>query len=186
MAAGMVFVVQHTRDFGDYVAAALNFHPVANLHSQPLDLVHVVERSAAHCSATDGNRLQRRDRGEFAGASDLNENVLNLRDSRSRCVLVRNRPSRGFAGETKLALHCRAVDLDYNSVYFVRKRLALFLPRADEFPDFIEVRCQNSARIDLETRCVECIEGLRVPIEDCAYTGGDARASRRLICGATG
>jgi hypothetical protein len=43
----MVFIVKHARDLGDHVTATLDFHPVADLHAQPLYLVHVVEAEMA-------------------------------------------------------------------------------------------------------------------------------------------
>ncbi len=76
--ARMVFVFDHPRDFGDDIAAALDFHPVADLHAQALDLVHVVQSGAADGGAADGHGLQGRDRREFPGASDLHQNVFDL------------------------------------------------------------------------------------------------------------
>src|SRR5579864_1488082 len=55
VSARMIFIVEHTCDFGDHVAAALDFDPVADLHSQSLDLVHVVKGRAAHGRAADRN-----------------------------------------------------------------------------------------------------------------------------------
>ena len=59
-AARVVSVLDHAGDFGDDVAAALDFHPVPDFHAQTLDLIHVVERGAADGGAADGDRLQAR------------------------------------------------------------------------------------------------------------------------------
>ena len=110
---------QRLHHFRDDVAPALHFHPVADLHAQALDLVHVVQGGATDCGAADRNRFQLRNRREFAGASDLHMNALDLRDSRPRGVLVRDRPARGFAGKAELPVQNRTVDLDYDSINFV-------------------------------------------------------------------
>ena len=57
-ATRMIFVIDHANDFRDHVAAALHFDPIANLHAQALDLVHVVERRAAYGGAADGDGFQ--------------------------------------------------------------------------------------------------------------------------------
>ena len=40
--ARMILVINDTRDLRDYVAAPLNLNPIADLHTQAFDLVHVV------------------------------------------------------------------------------------------------------------------------------------------------
>src|SRR5438552_18296895 len=91
--ARLIFVVENPRDLWNHIAAALNFNPVADLHAEPFDLVHVVQRGTADGGAADGNRLQLRNRREFACASNLHMNALDLRDSRPRGVFVSNRPA---------------------------------------------------------------------------------------------
>ena len=121
----MVFVFDHPSDFGDHVAAALDFHPVANLHAQALDFVHVVQSGAADRGSADGNRLQCRDRREFSGASDLHQDVFDLRDARARRVFVGDGPARGFAGVAQFSLQSSAIHLDDDAVDFVGQRFAL-------------------------------------------------------------
>src|SRR5260370_2858057 len=54
-AARMVFVIQHAHNFGDYVSAALDHHPVANLYTQPIDLVLIVQCCPGDGGAADDN-----------------------------------------------------------------------------------------------------------------------------------
>src|SRR5215467_12769468 len=91
----MLAIVNDARDLRDHVSAALDFDPVAYLHTQALDLVHVVQRGAAHGRASDGHRLQLRNWRELSGTPYLHVDVLNLRSSGTRSIFVRNRPARG-------------------------------------------------------------------------------------------
>jgi hypothetical protein len=104
VAAGMVFVFDHTRDLWDHVATAFDFHPIADFYSEAVDLVHVVQGGAADRGATDGNWLQRRHRREFAGSPDLDQNVFDFRDATTRSILVSDGPARSFSGVSQLCL----------------------------------------------------------------------------------
>src|SRR5712691_2355587 len=64
---------EHLRD---HVARALDRHRIADAHIEPRDLVRVVERRVRHHYAADGDRLELGDRGERAGAADLDVDRL--------------------------------------------------------------------------------------------------------------
>ena len=64
----VVLVFDHAIDFGDYIAAALDFDPIADFYAQPHDFIHVVKRGSAHCGAADGNRLEHGHGRKLAGA----------------------------------------------------------------------------------------------------------------------
>src|SRR3954454_20017229 len=115
MAPRMIFVINHAGDFRDDVAATLDFNPVSDFHAQTLDLVHVVQCGTTDGGAADGHRLEFCDGREFPGPPDLNVDIFDLRDSAASGVFVGNRPARGFAGESQLALQGCAVDFDYNA-----------------------------------------------------------------------
>ena len=100
-AAWVIFVGDHFDDFGNYVAAALDHHPVADLHFQPIDFILVVKRGARYRCAADGNRLERGHRRQLACAAHLNKNVFNPAGAAARGVFVRNGPARSFTGEAK-------------------------------------------------------------------------------------
>ncbi len=121
----MIFVFDDLRDFGDHVAAALDFDPVADFHAEALDVVHVMQGGAADRGAADGDRLQRRHGREFSGASDLHQDVFDLGDAAARGIFVGDGPARGFAGEAELVLQRGAVDFDDDAVDFVGKGVAL-------------------------------------------------------------
>ena len=117
--AGMIFVIHHADDFRDDVAAALDLDPIANFHPQALDLVHVVERSAADRGAADGNGFQHRHRSEFSGTAHLHDNIFNLRDSSAGGVLVGDGPARCFAGVAEFLLDGAVIDFDHDAVDLV-------------------------------------------------------------------
>ena len=101
LAARMLLVVEHLHDLGNDVAAALDLHPVADEHAEPLDFIHVVQRGAADGGAADRHRLERRDRREFPGAPHLHQDVFDLRYARARGILVGDCPARRFAGKSQ-------------------------------------------------------------------------------------
>src|SRR5205085_4418014 len=92
-------------------------------------------------------------------------------------IFVGNRPPRSFACKSQFALHCSAVNFDYDSINFIRKRLAFPLPFADELPDFVEVRRESASRIDFESGSVERVQGIPMLLKDYRCAGGDGRAS---------
>ena len=139
MAARVLFVVDDVRHLGDHVSAALDFHPVADLHPESFDLVQVVQGGAANGGTSDGDRFQSRNRREFPGASDLNQNVLNLGDARASSVFVGNGPAGRFAGKAQFLLQSDAVDLHHNAVDLVGKVFALSFPLFDEGPHCLEI-----------------------------------------------
>src|SRR6185437_6384629 len=90
--ARVLVVFNHLDDLGNHVPTALNHHPVADLYSEALDLIHVVQRGAAHRGAPDGYRLEPGDRRELPGASYLGLDVFHLRDPAARSVFVSSGP----------------------------------------------------------------------------------------------
>src|SRR5258708_6769668 len=74
----MVFVFDDLDDFGDHVATALHHHPIADLHTQALDLIHVVQRRAAHRGPADRYRLEPGHRREFARPAYLHVDVFHF------------------------------------------------------------------------------------------------------------
>ena len=117
----MLLVVDDRDNFRNHVPAALNLYPVADLHAETLDLIHVVQRGARYGRAANRNRLQRGNRRQFPGTPDLHQDVFDLRDSAACRVLVCDCPARGFTGEPKFLLQPGSVDFDHNAIDFVGK-----------------------------------------------------------------
>src|SRR5436309_11895554 len=87
-ATGMLAVVNYACDLGDDIAPTLDLHPIADLHAQPLDLIHVVERGPAYGGSADGHRLEFRDWRELSSSANLHANVFDLRDAPARSIFV--------------------------------------------------------------------------------------------------
>ncbi len=66
-------ILDHLRDD---VAGALDAHPVADAQAQPRNLVAIVERDVLDDHPADADRLQPPDRGQLAGAADLDVDRL--------------------------------------------------------------------------------------------------------------
>ena len=64
-------LLHHLQHVRNHFAGALDQHGVANVQSQPLDLVHIVQRGAADGDAADLHRLEKRHRRQRARAPDL-------------------------------------------------------------------------------------------------------------------
>src|SRR5881227_867117 len=183
----MIFVVNHARHFRNDVAAALDFDPVANLYPQALYLIHVVQRGAADSGAANGYRLELRNRRQLSCAPYLYMNLLDLRDSASRCVFVSDCPARGFAGESELPLQRNAVDLDHHAVDLIRQRLAFFFPLTDKLPRLVEVVRQSAARVHFETSNFESVQRLPMISEDGAAIRDEhvGKVVQPTLCGNT-
>ncbi len=75
----MACIDDHAHDFGYDVPGSPDHHGVTGAHILARYLIHVVQRSAAHRDSPHEYRLQAGDRGERAGASDLEVNRLQAR-----------------------------------------------------------------------------------------------------------
>src|SRR5690349_15683762 len=126
--ARVAFVLNYPRDLGDNVATAFDFDPIADLHAQALNLIHVVQCRAAHGRTADGHRFQFRYWREFSGAPNLYMNAFNLSDPSTRGIFVRDRPARSLSCKAKLTMQSGAVHFDYDSINFIGQCLALLLP----------------------------------------------------------
>ena len=124
-----------------------------------------MERGAADRGAADGNRLQRRHRSEFSGASDLHQDVFDLGDTAARGVFVGDGPARGFAGVSQFRLQRGAIYLDDDAVDFVRELFAPGFFLFDEGPDLVESLGQLAALVDLEAGGVERVQSFPVAVK---------------------
>src|SRR3954471_3281216 len=79
--AWMILVVDDTHDFWDHVTTALHHYPVADLHPQALDLVHVVQSGAAYGCSSDEHWLQCGHGRQLSGSPHLHQYILNLRSA---------------------------------------------------------------------------------------------------------
>src|SRR6185437_6201481 len=53
MPAGVGIIIYNPYNLRDHIAAAFHFHPIADLHAEPLDLIHVVKSGTAHSRPAD-------------------------------------------------------------------------------------------------------------------------------------
>src|SRR5215472_2240100 len=119
VAAWMLLIIKDLYDLGNHVATAFHHDPIADLYTQALDLVHVVQRRPAHRSAADRHRFEPRYGSEFAGTSHLHADVFDSGHATARSVLVGDSPSRRFTGEAQPLLQAQGVHFDDDAVDFV-------------------------------------------------------------------
>jgi hypothetical protein len=101
-------VLDHLRDD---VAGALDQHPVADPQPKPLDLVAIVERDVGDDHPADPDRLQAPDRGQLAGAADLDVDRLERRLGLLGREFVGERPARRARHLAEPLLPVEPVDL---------------------------------------------------------------------------
>src|SRR5580692_252103 len=94
LGAARALVEDDAEHLRDDVAGALDGHGVADADIEPLDLFFVVQGRILHHDAADHDRLELGDRGQRAGAADLNLDILD--DSRRLLggEFMRDRPAR--------------------------------------------------------------------------------------------
>ncbi len=80
----------------NHIPAALHRNIVPNPHTQPHNLIRIMQRSPRNRSPTYQHRSQRGHRRHLPGPSHLEQHTLQLRHRRSRRKLISNRPSRSL------------------------------------------------------------------------------------------
>ena len=158
VAARVLGVFDDFDDFGDDVAAALDFDVVADEEAEALDLVGVVESGAGDGGAADGDGCEDGDRGELAGAADLGADVFDLGDAAARGELEGDGPARGAAGVAEAALHGGGVDLDDDAVDFVTETVTSGFGFFDEGEDLVDGGHGFAVGIDAEAESGEGVE----------------------------
>ena len=128
----------HFHDVRDDVPGALHDHRIADVQTQPLNFVHVVQRRPGNDDAADLNRLEHRHRRERACAAHLKQDVIYNRRFLARRIFICDGPPRRFRRETQFLLHREFVHLDHDAVDFIRQFLALRFPGIDKFLHFVE------------------------------------------------
>ena len=121
--------VQHDRDdLRDHVAGALQHDGVADTDVLAGDLVLVVQRGAGDQHAADVDWFEFGDRGQRAGAADLDADVAQHRGGLFGRELPGDRPARRAADEAEPALQRQVVDLVDDAVDVVAEAGALPAP----------------------------------------------------------
>ena len=103
----------------DHVARPLHDHDVADPDVLALDVVLIVQRGARDHDAADGHGLEFGDRGQGAGAADLDADPADHGLRLLGRELVRDRPARRPADKAEPALVVDPVDLDHDAVDLV-------------------------------------------------------------------
>ena len=171
-------------DVRDHFPGALDQHRIADLKAQPLDLVHVVQRRAAHGDAADGHRLNHRRGRQHACAPHAENHVLDDGRLLPRRILVRDGPPRSFGRESEFLLQRDFVDLDHDAIDLVRQLLPLAVPLVAVLLHVIDRLAQLPVLRRFESQLGDGFEHLRNAAQEAR---GHPRAgnSRRNRAGAT-
>src|SRR5262249_19430090 len=139
VATRMIFVVDDFNDFRDYVAAALDQDPISDFDTQALDLILIVQGSAADCGSADRNRLQSSDGGELSGTAQADQDVFDLGNPAASWVFVSDGPARRFSRKAQALLQANRVDFDDDAVNLVGEFLPHLFPLGDKLQHLVNV-----------------------------------------------
>ena len=120
-------VLDHLRDD---IARTLDRHAVAGAHPEPRDFVAVVQRHFGDHHAAHGDRGEPSDRGQLAGAADLDVDRFQSGLRLLGRELARDRPARGLGDEAEPLLPVEPVDLVDHPIDIIRQVGASLLDRA--------------------------------------------------------
>src|SRR3954471_431815 len=124
---------------GDDVAGLADDHGVADEDALALDLAGVVQGGQLDGGAGDLDRFHEGERGDPAGAPDVDPDVVQLGGGLLRLVLERDGPARRAAGRPEPALQGDLVDLHHDAVDLVLDRVTLLPVALDVGPHTLEV-----------------------------------------------
>ncbi len=140
----------HPQDLGDHVARSLDQHPVADLQSEAIDLVEVVQGCARDRDSADPDRFQVRARGNRTGSANLDIHVLDERFGLLGERLGGNCPAGRLGGSAQPLLDRGRIDLEDQAVDFVFQRLTPVHPAIAEFAQSPQSFQALAMRVDLE------------------------------------
>ncbi len=162
VAARVVFVVDDLDHLGDHVAASLHHYPVADLHAQALDLVHVVQRSPAHGGAANRDRLEHGHWCEFACPPHVHKNVFYPSRAAAGRVFVGDGPARRFASKAQPLLKAHGVHLDHDAVNLIGQLFPRLLALGNKLQHLFNAACQSVMRTYLEPQVMQRLESVGV------------------------
>src|SRR6202011_4398582 len=119
------------------------------------DVVLVVQGDVLHDDAADADRLELADRGERAGASDLDLDIPEHRHGALGREFMRDPPARRARHEAQAFLPIEAVDLVDHAVDVVVELGALLLDAAVKVDQLLDRMTEFGQRIGLEAAALE-------------------------------
>ncbi len=147
-------------DFGDDVAGAFDDDRVSGGNAEAGDFVFVVEGGSADDDAADGDGAEVRDRGERAGATDLEIDLLDDGFGLAGGVFEGDGPAGELGGPAKFLLLGDGIDFGDDAIDFEGERFALGGEALAEGDEFVDVGAKLTGGVDLEAHGGEFFEGL--------------------------
>ncbi len=146
----------------DDLAALFDEDVVADLDSEPFDLIFVMKRSPRDGCPGKQHRLELGDRRQRADSSHLDGYVSQQGGCLPGGILVSDGPAWSLRGCAKLVLQRNAVDFYYDAVDFVWESFAFRTPLAAELDDLFDGFAEPAIGVDLESRGDQPVERLPV------------------------
>ena len=114
----------HGHHLGNHVPGPAHHHHIAQAHAEAFDFVTVVQGGIAHRYAADEDRFQPGDRGDGAGAPDLELDIQQPGQLLLRRKLAGNRPARCAGYEAQPLLQGEIIDFKNNTIDVIGQRIA--------------------------------------------------------------
>ncbi len=114
--------------FRNDIPRPLNHHGIANLQTEPADLILVVQSGARHRDAADLYRCEPSNGRQCARPAHLEIDILDGGDRLPRGIFERNGPAWSLSRESELDLLLDGIDFDHYAVDLISQIVALGLP----------------------------------------------------------
>ncbi|MNT16590.1 hypothetical protein D3C72_1517020 [compost metagenome] len=151
-------VFDHADDLRDDVAGALQDDRVADAHVLAGDLVLVVQGGVADHDAADRDGVQTGDRGQRAGAADLDVDAFQHGRGLLRRELVGDGPTGAAGDEAEALLPVQPVDLINHAVDVVAEAGAVGFQSAIDRDETFGALDAGRAVVDLKTPAAEGLQ----------------------------
>ena len=161
-------------DLRDYVTGALDDHRIAGANVLAFDFVGIVQGCPADHHAADGDRFERRDRRQRAGAADLDRYAVQQRLRLFGGEFMGDRPARRSADHTQSALPVDPVHLVDDTVDVVGEHGAFRRNIFIERQGVVAADAEPGQRIDGKSPRVETRQQIpmRVRRGGAGFAGG--------------
>ena len=168
-------VDHRTEHLGDHLSGLADHDGVADQHALALDLGRVVQRRQRHRRAGDQYRLHVRERGDPAGAADIDPDVEQRGGRFLGRVLVRDGPARRAGRGPQAPMQRHLVDLDHQTVDLVLDVVPVLVPVRDALDDVTASRTRACVRRHRQPPRRERVVGVVLRAADRSPRCGRAR-----------
>ncbi len=152
-------------DLGNDFARFLDDDMVADADILSLDFLVVMEAGAGDRRAREMNRFEVGDRRQLARLADLHIDRQKFGNRLFGGILVRDLPTRGFAGRAELFSLREIDDFDHHAIDLIREAVPFARPLVDVLKQLLQIVKRFDVRDDRQTEAFQQLKGLYLIID---------------------